>query len=153
MKRYLIFIIASVFILLSGCKTASEHARDVRAADDSDRVTVGKVQAQITTGMSGAQVAEILGSPNIVTTDEERREVWIYDKFSTETIYSTSSGGINILTLGGFLVGDGAVGGGAGGSSNSSAGAASKTQRTMTVIIKFDNDKKVRDFAYHSSSF
>ena len=40
-----------------------------------------------------------------------------------------------------------------GGSGNGSAGAASTSQKTLTVIIKFDNDKRVRDFAYHTSRF
>ena len=151
-KNLYLILVASFFISISGCKTAGDHARDVRSANDSDKVTVGKVQAQVREGMSGAEVAEVLGSPNIVTTDEERREVWIYDKFA-ETIYSESSGGVNILFLGGFLLGDGAAGGGVGGSNKSSSGASSKTQRTMTIIIKFGEDKRVRDFAYHSSSF
>jgi len=33
------------------------------------------------------------------------------------------------------------------------AGGASKSQRTLTIIIKFDEDEKVRDFAYHTSRF
>ena len=41
----------------------------------------------------------------------------------------------------------------AGGSVGRSTGAASTSQRTLTVIIKFDGAKKVRDFAYHTSSF
>ena len=43
--------------------------------------------------------------------------------------------------------------GGAGGSAGRSTGAASTSQKTLTVIIKFDEAKKVRDFAYHTSSF
>ena len=31
--------------------------------------------------------------------------------------------------------------------------ASSTSQRTLTVIIKFDEEKKVRDFAYHTSRF
>ena len=46
------------------------------------------MQREIKLGMSGADVAKVLGSPNIVTTDDERREVWIYDKFSTDTTVS-----------------------------------------------------------------
>ena len=38
-------------------------------------------------------------------------------------------------------------------STGRTAGAASTTQKTLTVIIKFDQDKKVRDFAYHASKF
>jgi outer membrane protein assembly factor BamE (lipoprotein component of BamABCDE complex) len=128
--------------------TASEHRADVES-NANDRLTVGTVQKEIRVGMTGAEVAGVLGSPNIVTTDEERREVWIYDKVSTTSAYSTSSGGIWALILGGGS----SVGGAGGGNVNSSAGAASSTQKTLTVIIKFDAEKKVRDFAYHTSSF
>jgi outer membrane protein assembly factor BamE (lipoprotein component of BamABCDE complex) len=122
-------------LLLVGCKTAQQHSGDV--AQNGDRLTVGTVQKEIRVGMSGAEVAAVLGSPNIVSTDEQRREVWIYDKISTTTAYSSSEGGATILVLG--------VGG--------SAGATSVSQSTLTVIIKFDENKKVRDFAYHASKF
>jgi len=50
-------------------------------------------------------------------------------------------------------LGLGSVVGLGGANADRSAGAASTSQRTLTVIIKFDNDKKVRDFAYHTSKF
>jgi len=133
--------------LLAGCQTAAQHRANVQD-DSTDRMTVGKVQKEIRVGMSGADVAQTLGSPNIVSTDEERREVWIYDKIATDQAYSSSSGGVNALILG---FGGGIAGGGAGG--NASAGASSTSQRTLTVIIKFDKEAKVRDFAYHTSRF
>jgi len=146
MKKLLISAMAVVF--LSGCMMTPQHRRAVRD-DSGDRMTVGKVQKEIRVGMSGAEVAQVLGSPNIVSTDEERREVWIYDKISTETAYSTSEGGIASLILVGLT--DVFLGGGGGASGTS--GASSTSQRTLTVIIKFDEDKKVRDFAYHASRF
>ena len=85
----------------------------------------------------------------MVTTDENRRESWVYDKISTEKVYSTSSGGLGLIfggAGGGFL-------GGLGGNASSSAGASSTTQRTLTIIVKFDEAGKVRDYAYRSSSF
>ncbi|MSQ91654.1 MAG: hypothetical protein EXR87_01795 [Gammaproteobacteria bacterium] len=140
---------ASVFLLaLSGCMTASQHRAEVEKPA-GDELTVGTVQKEIRVGMSGAEVAAVLGAPNIVSTDEERREVWIYDKISTDVAYSSSSGGLSTLILGG----GGSVAGGVGGSANRGAGASSTSQKTLTVIIKFDNDKKVRDFAYHTSTF
>jgi len=146
MKKLLISAIAVVF--LSGCMMTPQHRRAVRD-DSGDRMTVGKVQKEIRVGMSGAEVAQVLGSPNIVSTDEERREVWIYDKISTETAYSTSEGGVASLILVGLT--DVFLGGGGG--LSGSSGASSTSQRTLTVIIKFDGDKKVRDFAYHASRF
>jgi len=148
MKKITLLLLLALMPLMEGCQSVADHRKAVR--DDTDeKVTVGKVQKEIKTGMSGADVVGILGSPNIVTTDEERREVWVYDKFATESAYSTSSGGVSILVLG--FIGDALAG--AAPSSKSSTGASSKSQRTLTIIIKFDKNKKVRDFAYHSSSF
>ena len=133
--------------MLAGCQ-ADYHKKAVQD-DTTDRITVGKVQKEIRIGMSGADVAQALGSPNIVTTDDQRREVWIYDKISTEYVHSSSSGGINAL-----LIGFGSdIGGGAGSGVSGSSGAKSTTQRTMTIIIRYDNAGKVRDFSYNSSSF
>jgi outer membrane protein assembly factor BamE (lipoprotein component of BamABCDE complex) len=142
------------FTLLAGCQSAAEHAANVRAAQDAgDKMTVGQVQRQIRVGMTNAEVIELLGSPNIVTTDDQRRENWVYDKISTDTAYSASSGGVSTLFLGGGLVGDALLGAAASGSYRSGAGARSTTQRTLTVIIKFDDSAHVRDFSYRSSSF
>lgn len=135
-------------LLLVGCQTAGEHRRAVQD-DTGDRLTVGKVQREVRVGMTSAEVVGVLGSPNMVSTDEERREVWVYDKIATDRVYSGSSGGVNALILG---LGTG-VGGGIGGGASSSAGASSTSQRTLTVIIKFDKDSKVRDFAYQTSRF
>jgi outer membrane protein assembly factor BamE (lipoprotein component of BamABCDE complex) len=137
---------------LTGCMSAHQHYQQTHGAQER-QMTVGIVQKEIKKGMSAAGVAEVLGSPNIVTTDSEGREVWIYDKISTDVTYSSDSGGAGVLLLIGAGGGD-ALGGGLGsGSYSRSAGAQSKTQRTLTVVIKYDEQKKVRDFAYHSSQF
>ncbi len=115
-------------------QSASEHAADVSKANDNfDRLTVGKVQREIKIGMTNADVVQALGSPNIVTTDEQRRESWVYDKVSTNVSFSGSGEGVQ--------------------SEGRGAGAASRNQKTLTIIIKFDENKKVRDFAYHTSTF
>ena len=135
-------------LLLAGCMSASQHRQAVQD-DTGEKVTVGTVQKEIHVGMSGAEVASVLGSPNIVSTDEERREVWIYDKVATDYAYSNSSGGVTALILGwGSQVAGAAAPGYRAGS-----GAASQSQRTLTIIIKFDKQGKVRDFAYHTSKF
>ncbi len=149
MKRILLLSALVVALTsLTGCMSASDHRAEVQDPS-AQEMTVGVVQREIHVGMSGAEVASVLGSPNIVSTDEKRREVWVYDKISTEVAYSRSSGGLSSLIFGG---GSDVVGG-VGGGINRSSGAASKTQKTLTVIIKFDENKQVRDFAYHTSKF
>ena len=124
-------------MLVPGC-SAADHAASVNGAQGRNAaLTVGAVQREIRVGMTNAQVAETLGSPNMVTTDEQRRESWVYDRISTDTAYSSSSGGVGLLLLG----------------AASSSGARSTSQRTLTVIVKFDAANRVRDFAYRSSAF
>lgn len=134
MKR--LYYIIMGLLLVSGCSTAGAHRQAVQS-DAGDKLTVGTVQREIRIGMPASQVIEALGSPNIVTTDENRLEVWVYDKFATDVTYSSSDGGVWLIFAG----------------VSGSSGAASSSQRTLTIVIKFDADKKVRDFAYHSSSF
>jgi len=139
-----LMLLFAAVALVAGC-SAQYHARDVRAAEETDRLTVGTVQKEIRVGMSAADVAQVLGSPNIVTTDDQRLETWIYDKISSDVTYSRSEG-----TIIGMIFGNSAAGAGVG---TASAGATSSSQRTLTVIIKFDDDQRVRDFSYHSSRF
>jgi outer membrane protein assembly factor BamE (lipoprotein component of BamABCDE complex) len=145
-------IIVTMVLTLTGCMSAHQHYQQTHGAQER-QMTVGTVQKEIRKGMSASDVAEALGSPNIVTTDGEGREVWIYDKISTDVTYSKDSGGLSAILLIGSA--SGGVAGGALGSGDysRSAGARSKTQRTLTVVIKFDAEKKVRDFSYHSSRF
>jgi hypothetical protein len=85
---------SGIFVGIVACK----HPEPV--GPEASNITVGKVQGEIKVGMSAASVAEILGSPNIVTTDEQRREVWIYARSHRSVDTSNSFGG-TIIILGG----------------------------------------------------
>ena len=136
MKNLTLCALLFLALGLSACMSASQHKTEVQS-DSIDRVTVGTVQKEIKVGISASEVATALGSPNIVSTDEERREVWIYDKIASDRVVSQDSGFGSILILG----------------SSGVRGASSSSQRTLTIIIKFDKDNKVRDFSYHTSRF
>jgi outer membrane protein assembly factor BamE (lipoprotein component of BamABCDE complex) len=141
-----------VFILLSGCMTAAEHQRELHSTQERE-MTVGIVQKEIHVGMSQADVATALGSPNIVTRDSEGKETWIYDKIATEASYSKSSGGLGGGAGAGGVTGTTLILGLIGGGYSREAGAAATTQKTLTVVIKFDKDNKVESFSYHASKF
>ena len=51
---------------------------------DSNDLTLGTVQSKIYKGQSQSAVMDILGSPNIVTKDTQGREVWTYDRISSD---------------------------------------------------------------------
>ena len=134
---------ATVFLgllIASGCVSLPEAQ-----ASSEEKLTVGTVQREIRLGMSGAEVIEALGSPNIVSTDENRHEVWVWDRISTQVLKNDRAGGV-------LLLGFGPQGGGLVGGTGSSS-SETRTQRTLTIIIKFDEESRVRDFAYHTSRF
>lgn len=150
-KHAILWIIAICLPLTTGC-FARLHSKDVDPTKYDNKLTLGTVQKEIKEGMSSAVVAEVLGAPNIVSTDSEGLEVWIYDRISTSTAFSESGVGLR----GAATHGDNAIwnaGTFFAGSSRLSTGAATKNQKVLTVIVKFDTQNKVRGIAYQASSF
>lgn len=126
--------VAIGLLMLSACM---KHPTNAGPEGGADNLTVGKVQGEIKVGMPASDVAAILGSPNIVTTDEKRREVWIYDKISSNRVDTANSVAGTIIILGG----------------SSAQTQSTTTQKTLTIIIKYDEQKLVRDFAYNFTQF
>jgi outer membrane protein assembly factor BamE (lipoprotein component of BamABCDE complex) len=134
MRAIFLFVAATQLL---GCSLLQGYGHD-------RDLTVGTVQKEIRIGMSGAEVAAALGSPNIVSTDEYRNEVWIYDKISSHSVQTQTYTSPATLMLFDPLAPI---------TASSSNQRHDSSQRSLTVIIKFDEDKKVYDFAYHTSRF
>lgn len=144
--------ILTICIAMSGCMTAAEHQQSLGSTKGRE-MTVGIVQKEIRVGMSQADVATALGSPNIVTKDSTGKETWIYDKIATEASYSSDTGGVSGTVGGGGFAGPALLLGGVGAGYSKGAGASSSTQKTLTVVIKFDQNNNVESFTYHTSTF
>ncbi len=139
MKRLflLIAIFGTVSLLATSCVTVSGSGTYRGSSNDySDDLTAGKVQREIRKGMSGAEVIQALGQPNIVTSDESGLTTWVYDKIATEANYSQSSDALFLFIYG---------------RTNTSSNYT-MTQKTLTVVIKLRDDK-VDSFSYHASKF
>ncbi|MEI6211234.1 MAG: hypothetical protein WCR06_06365 [bacterium] len=136
----------------SGCVSGASHAADLGSANER-ALTVGVVQKEIRKGQSQADVATSLGSPNIVTKDKDGNETWVYDKIATEASYSNSSVGVGGAAGAAAFLSPTLLLGGVSANYSRNAGASSSTQRTLTVIIKFDKSGMVDTFSYHSSKF
>ncbi len=132
-KNIATLIIGSTF--LTACMSAQEHKQDVSGGPST--FTLGKVQSSIQKGMSQNQVIEALGSPNIVTNDEFGNETWVYDKIATEGAYSKSGLAGGLILFGG----------------QKDAGAYETTQKTLTVMLKFNRQKCISSIDYHQSKF
>lgn len=102
--------------------------------DEQKKLTHGAVQMHLEKGVTTQNdVLQNFGAPNITTVDAYGNEVWTYQKNATLS-RTTESGAI--FLIGGF------------GSSG-----FQRSSRTMTLIIKFNSDKVVKDFNSMTSSF
>jgi outer membrane protein assembly factor BamE (lipoprotein component of BamABCDE complex) len=128
-----LFSVVFLSFFISACVVHQAPPPDQGA----DKLTVGKVQGEIKVGLPASDVVAVLGSPNMVMTDGERREVWTYDKISTERTDARSSSYGTLIILG----------------ASQRTSSSSTVQKTLTIIIYFDKDKKVRDFAYNYTQF
>ena len=118
---------------LAACVT--HHAPD-------KNLTVGLVQKEVKVGVSSLHVAQTLGSPNIVKKSPDTDgEIWIYDKISQ--LQSEQSLGITVLGLGSDV--SGLLGG--------SASQSESSSRSLTVIIKLDEQDNVKDVSYFRAAY
>ncbi|MCB0319406.1 MAG: hypothetical protein KDD60_00690 [Bdellovibrionales bacterium] len=139
-------------LCLGGCMSAADHQQALHSTQERE-FTLGLVQTRIYKGMSQTEVAESLGSPNIVTRDGGGDESWVYDKIASEASYSNDRGSVGGGVGAGGFAGSVLLLGGVSSGYSKSAGAAATTQKTLTVVIKFDRNQKVKDFSYHSTKF
>ncbi len=112
---------------LTGCVTtqgpplATIPARQI----ETQRITLGALQMSVKPGVSGDEVIKALGSPNIVTSNSDKTETWVYDKMMIENEVAVGSG----------------------------AAVSTRSTRTMIVRIKFDKNSKVEDVTYRQMSY
>ena len=132
-RRCFLFSIASCFFLISGCALDDNAPNEERNA-----LTHGNVQLHLKVGQTTqSEVIDVFGGPDIATIDGKGMEVWTYRRTASVS-RSVDSGGGFFLLLGGY-------------SRNKSS--SERTDRRMTLIIKFNSSKIVSDFKSRTSSF
>lgn len=130
MKTILILALtAALFGCASQTQTPLLQSRQV----ETEKITLGAVQSQLHEGSSSADVITALGTPNIVATNSDKTETWVYDKTFTETEISVS--GISLPFSG------------------SASGARAKSSRSLIVSIKFNKQKTVESIQYRQTSY
>jgi len=137
--------LTAIFLLmfLSHCEKEVRHS-----PDNINKLTLGKVQQTLKKGMSQGEIIVALGSPNMVTSDANGLETWVYDKLSTEVNSNSQKKSFNLL---GGVIGS-KIGVGATGGSSSKNSNTSSSQKTLTVVLKFI-EKKLETYTYNASSF
>lgn len=110
--------------LLAGCQMAPLATIPGRQVE-TQKITLGSLQSRVREGVSSAEVIDALGSPNIVTSNPDKTETWVYDKIVTEAEYA-----------GGYQ-----------------SAVAVKSTRTFIVTVKFDRQNRVSNVAYRQTSY
>lgn len=125
MRKIYAFASSAFFsILLSACVQAPLATIPARQIE-TQKVTLGNVQMVVKKGAMNSEVIAALSSPNIVTTNKDGTETWVYDKVMTEAEYVQGS----------------------------NSGVATKSTRTMIVVIKYDKSGRVEDVQYRQTSY
>ncbi|MCH1613503.1 MAG: hypothetical protein L7S72_09445, partial [Flavobacteriales bacterium] len=148
-------VILALIFLTTSCQTMRGDkplVEKVIKSNPSTNLTLGLVQMTVKEGASKNDIISSLGSPNMVTSSGSKNETWIYDRVSTDIQRENESGSAGLGA--GFGGAGDVVGGGigAGASSQSSGEVVVRTQRTLTVIIKFV-DGLVSSYQTRSTSF
>jgi outer membrane protein assembly factor BamE (lipoprotein component of BamABCDE complex) len=131
MRKLAVAAIVIAALSLSACVK-----KEASTSNDKE-FTLGLVQKNIKVGMSQADVAEAIGSPNIVTKDSGGLETWIYDKIASEASYHEGGGYWTLILVG----------------QSYGSGGSRTSQKTLTVVIKFDKGSRVEKVTYHASRF
>jgi len=121
-KIIILGLISSPFLLAcSQAPLAVIPARQI----ETQKITLGAVQSQVKKGASSSDVINALSSPNIVTSNADGSETWVYDKVSTEQENAAGSNG-NVSV---------------------------RSTRTMMVVVKFDKSHIVDSVQYRQTSY
>ena len=132
MKHYFSLVGFFFLITTAGCSRGADQT-NVK----SQELNLGLAQKEIRKGMAQVDVVSALGSPNIVTKDADGAQAWVYDKIATEVSQSQNGGGFWLL-LGGY---------------SKESGSRISSQKTLTIIIKFNEQELVDTVSYNSSQF
>ena len=121
-------------LLLLGCTHVDTRSGIVGNGD----LTHGNVQLALRIGKTTqTDVLETFGAPNVTTIDGSGQEVWTYQRHATVSEHGSSRSYWTVVLLGGSSAADG----------------FEQTQRTMTLMIRFDANKVVSDFRSRSAEF
>jgi hypothetical protein len=127
-------LIAVAAIALPGCaqtETTSEPG-------PNSQLTHGNVQLSIQAGKtSQMEILEKFGPPNVTSIDSSGNEVWTYQRQATVQRSSSANNYWTVVLVGG----------------STRTSGFEQTQRTATLLIKFDSNKVVSDFRSRTSEF
>jgi len=123
-------LVASVALLVVGCAYQAPLATIPSRQIDTQKISFGSAQqlkSKVDQGASvgGGDVVQALGSPNIVSTNPDGTETWVYDKIITEKEMAAGQ----------------------------NTSVQTQSSRTMMILIKFNKKNAVESIVYRQTSY
>ena len=134
--NYHYFLFGLLTLLTSACAPPPQQVYQAPLASipgrqiDVQRISFGSAQqikGRVDKGeiVSGDTVIQALGTPNVITSNSDNTETWVYDKVLTEK--------------------EGAIG--------QNTAVQTQSSRTMMIVIKFNNKHSVENIIYRQTSY
>lgn len=126
-KAFLSIAVVAAALSLSSCASRSQPKQ-------KSNLTFGTIKSSIKKGETNqAQVVQLLGSPNIVTKNSQKEEVWTYSRQSFDS--ESGSAGASLIFVGG------------------SKAFSSSSSASFDLIITYDKNDVVKDYSVVQSQF
>ena len=159
--------VIAVTLLVSGCMSApqvqSTEAPTTPLANavaappaqsGASALSYGVVTATVVKGKTTqADLLQMFGGPNISTTDAEGVESWVYERSVSQTDVASRSNNWQAAANLGVSFGQAQIGASGGGGSSGAAASTASSFRSLTVIVKFNSNRTVKDFSVRASQF
>jgi hypothetical protein len=159
------FLIVAPLALAAGCAanppsapppaTPNSQAVSAPAAQSgASALSYGAVTSQVVKGKTTqADLLQSFGGPNISTVDNEGVETWVYERSVTQTDAASHSQTWQAAANLGVFFGHVAAGAQGGTAQSTSQSSTTASFRSLTVIVKFNGDKTVKDYTVRASQF
>ncbi|OGP19064.1 MAG: hypothetical protein A2Z26_01510 [Deltaproteobacteria bacterium RBG_16_66_15] len=124
------------------------------AQSGASALSYGTVTSAVAKGKTTQmELIQMFGGPNISTVDNEGTETWIYERSVSQTDVAARSQNWQAAANLGVAFGHAQGGVSGGGGQSGSASSTASSFRSLTVIVKFNADKTVKDYSVRSSQF
>ena len=124
------------------------------AQSGASALSYGAVTATVAKGKTTQlELIQMFGGPNISTTDGDGVETWVYERSVSQTDVASKSNNWQAAANLGLSFGHVQAGVSGGGGSAGSAASSASSFRSLTVIVKFNTNKTVKDYSVRASQF
>lgn len=117
-------------------------------------LSYGAVTSQVVRGKTTqSDLLQLFGGPNISTVDNDGVETWIYERSVTQTDVSSRNQSWQAAANLGVFFGQASAGAQGGTAQSSAASSTASSFRSLTVWVKFGEDRRVKDYSVRASQF